>query len=80
MVPDLPHTEEEPGERSWDDPAFEQRHAVLARGYGMQAHQVRRTAEFEPAFAAALAHDGPALIHLCLDDRDISPFAAEAKV
>ena len=54
--------------------------AVLARGYGMQAHQVRRTAEFEPAFAAALAHDGPALIHLCLDDRDISPFAAEAKV
>ena len=30
--------------------------------------------------AGALAHDGPALIHLTLDERDISPFAGEYRV
>ena len=54
--------------------------AAVARGYGMPAWQVSRTDEFAPAFREALAHPGPALIHLLLDDRDISPFSADYKV
>jgi len=54
--------------------------AALARAYGMPAWTVAATAEFGPAFRDALAHDGPALIHLKLDERDISPFAAEQAV
>lgn len=54
--------------------------AALARAYGMPAWTVKATDEFGPAFEAALAHDGPALVHLVLDDRDISPFAAEQAV
>lgn len=54
MVPDLPHTEEEPGERSWDDPAFEQRHAVLARGYG------HRPDPEDPALVQAM----PIVLHI----------------
>lgn len=54
--------------------------AAVAKGYGAGAWKVTKTADFAPAFAEALAHDGPALVHLCLDDRDISPFSAEAKV
>ena len=50
--------------------------AALAEGYGMSAFPVHSTAEFEPALKAALAVDGPALIHLHLDQRDISPFSA----
>jgi len=41
--------------------------AALARAYGWNASKVESTAEFEPAFAAALAADGPTLIHLRLD-------------
>ena len=48
--------------------------AALAEGYGMSAFSVTRTSEFEPALKAALAIDGPALLHLHLDLRDISPF------
>jgi acetolactate synthase-1/2/3 large subunit len=44
--------------------------ATLARGYGCAAWTVRETAEFAPAFRAALAHDGPALIHVLTDIRD----------
>jgi len=54
--------------------------AALARAYGMPAWRVDATDQFSSAFAEALAHDGPALIHLVLDDRDISPFAAEQAV
>lgn len=54
--------------------------AAVARAYGMPAWTVEATDAFGPAFAAALAHDGPALIHLKLDDRDISPFASEQSV
>ena len=54
--------------------------AAVARGYGVPAWTVARSAEFAPAFREALAAPGPALIHLLLDDRDISPFAQDAKV
>lgn len=54
--------------------------AALARAYGMPAWTVSETDAFGPAFAEALAHDGPALLHLKLDERDISPFAAEQSV
>ncbi len=40
----------------------------------MPAWKVERTAEFGPAFDAALEHDGPALIHLKTDIRDISAY------
>lgn len=54
--------------------------ADLARAYGVKAWRIEATEEFSGAFAEALAHDGPALIHLVLDERDISPFAAEQSV
>ncbi len=41
--------------------------AALARAYGWNAMTVRETADFEPAFAAALSAEGPTLIHLHLD-------------
>lgn len=46
--------------------------ATVARGYGAAAFTVNKTEEFGDAFDAALAHDGPALIHARLDVRDIS--------
>ena len=49
--------------------------AALARSCGAAAWTVRRTADFAPAFDAALAEEGPALIHLALDIRDISATA-----
>src|SRR5690606_26572246 len=54
-------------------PAF----AAVGRCYGAFAATVDRTADFAPAFAAALAHEGPALLHLKLDSRDVSPFSAD---
>jgi acetolactate synthase-1/2/3 large subunit len=41
--------------------------AALARAYGWQASLVAASAEFEPAFAAALNASGPTLLHLQLD-------------
>jgi acetolactate synthase-1/2/3 large subunit len=46
--------------------------AAVARGYGAAAFTVSATAEFPEAFAAALKHDGPALVHVRTDVRDIS--------
>ncbi|MCI1191383.1 thiamine pyrophosphate-binding protein [Calidifontimicrobium sp. SYSU G02091] len=40
---------------------------ALARAYGWHAARVERTAEFEPAFAQALAAGRPTLLHLKLD-------------
>jgi acetolactate synthase-1/2/3 large subunit len=56
-----------------DSPDF----AKLAESYGAAAWTVKATAEWRPAFAAALAHDGPALIHLHMDARDIAPYGGE---
>ena len=41
--------------------------ALLAKAYGFAAETVRETAQFEPAFAAALARTEPTLLHLVLD-------------
>jgi len=54
--------------------------AALARAAGVASWRVEATSEFAEAFKAALAHDGPALVHLVLDERDISPFQAEQAV
>jgi len=53
--------------------------AALAEGYGMTGLPVLETSQFEPALDAAMAVDGPALIHLRLDIRDISPFVPEGE-
>ena len=58
-----------------ESPDFE----AVGRAYGLHASRVRETGEFAGAFAAALAHPGPALIHLKLDERDISPFTGQSQ-
>ncbi len=47
--------------------------AALARAHGIPGATVRRTEEFEPAFEAALAADGPALIELVLPADTVLP-------
>jgi acetolactate synthase-1/2/3 large subunit len=46
--------------------------AAVVRGYGVAAFTVEKTEEFADAFAKALAHPGPALVHVKTDLRDIS--------
>ena len=46
---------------------FNPNFVMLARAYGFEAALVRETAEFEPAFAAALARENSTLLHLKLD-------------
>ena len=58
-----------------ESPDFE----AVGRAYGLHSSRVRETGEFAGAFAAALAHPGPALIHLELDERDISPFTGASQ-
>ena len=61
------HQEREyPGRVSGSD-LFNPDFAALARAYGWQAQRVDTTADFEPAFVAALAADRPTLIHVKLD-------------
>jgi acetolactate synthase-1/2/3 large subunit len=47
--------------------------AALARAYGWRAATVEATAQFEPAFAEALASGEPALIHVRLPVETITP-------
>jgi acetolactate synthase I/II/III large subunit len=47
--------------------------AALARAYGAHGETVRRTEEFEPAFARALAADRPTVIELVIDPQAITP-------
>jgi len=48
--------------------------ADVARAYGCAAWTVERSEDFATALRGAMAHAGPALIHLITDDRDIAPF------
>ncbi|MDA1099509.1 MAG: thiamine pyrophosphate-binding protein [Proteobacteria bacterium] len=48
--------------------------ADVARAYGCAAWTVERSEDFAAALRGAMAHAGPALIHLITDDRDIAPF------
>ena len=66
------HQEREyPGRVSGSDLHANPDFAALAVAYGWRSSFVDATAAFEPAFAAALAADGPTLIHLKLDS-DVS--------
>lgn len=49
---------------------------ALARAYGAEASRAIRTEDFATQFDQMLAHDGPALLHLITDQRDIAPYAA----
>ena len=61
------HQEREyPGRVSGSD-LFNPDFAALAVAYGWTAERVETTAEFEPAFARALANGTPTLLHLRLD-------------
>ena len=61
------HQEREyPGRVSGSD-LFNPDFAALAKAYGFESSTVRETAEFEPAFAAALESGKPTLLHLLLD-------------
>jgi acetolactate synthase-1/2/3 large subunit len=72
------HQEREyPGRVSGSD-LFNPDFAALARAYGWNAHRVDDTAAFEPTFAAALASDGPTLIHTKLNVDVISTRATLA--
>lgn len=53
---------------------------AVAEAYGVPAWRVARTEEFPAAFAAALERDGPALLHLLTDQRDIVPSGPEDDV
>jgi len=46
--------------------------AAAARAWGVEAWSVMETAQFAPALDAALAHGGPALIHVKTDLRDLA--------
>jgi len=50
--------------------------AAMARAMGVAAWRIEKTADFAPAFAVAQKHDGPRLLHLITDLRDIVPFEA----
>ncbi len=50
--------------------------AAVARAYGAASWRIEQTDEFLPAMREALAYDGPALLHLITDRRDIAPFGA----
>ena len=53
--------------------------AKLADGYGMASFTVDKTSDFEDALRCAMDHQSPALIHLKLDLRDVSPYAGSAR-
>jgi len=46
--------------------------AAAARAWGAEAWSVDKTEQFAPALDAALAHGGPALIHVKTDLRDLA--------
>lgn len=61
------HQEREyPGRVSGSD-LFNPDFAALARAYGWRAERIEATAQFEPAFAAALDSGQPTLLHVKLD-------------
>ena len=53
--------------------------AMLGRGYGIPAHTVKTTDEFPGALAAVMEHKGPAMIHILLDIRDVSPYSGSTR-
>ncbi|MFQ5984957.1 MAG: thiamine pyrophosphate-dependent enzyme [Alphaproteobacteria bacterium] len=71
----LMHQHQRGGKEGWygtelTSPDF----AALGRAFGVPAWSVARTADVAEALDGALAHDGPSLIHVKTDIRDISAF------
>jgi acetolactate synthase-1/2/3 large subunit len=54
--------------------------AALARAYGAEGETVTRTADFAPAFARALATEGPSLLELKIDPEAITPTATLSQI
>ena len=54
--------------------------AAMARAMGAHGATVRATSEFAPALDAALATDGPALLHLIQDPEAITPVRSLTKI
>ena len=54
--------------------------AGVARAYGVPAWRIERSADFAAALDDALSVDGPALLHLLTDQRDIVPGDSESDV
>ena len=54
--------------------------AAYARAFGAAAWTVTETAGFAPAFEAALAHAGPALVHVLTDPEAITPTTTLSKI
>jgi thiamine pyrophosphate-dependent acetolactate synthase large subunit-like protein len=52
---------------------------MLAKGFGIPGFTVERTEEFGEALQRMLAVQGPALMHLKLDARDVSPFSGSER-
>ncbi len=50
---------------------------AVARAYGVPAWRVERSAEFPAVLQAAMDGDGPSLLHLVTDQRDIVPGGPE---
>jgi acetolactate synthase-1/2/3 large subunit len=53
---------------------------AVARAYGVPGWRVEHSADFATALQAAMASDGPALLHLITDQRDIVPGRPEGDV
>jgi acetolactate synthase-1/2/3 large subunit len=52
----------------------------IAHAYGVPGWRIERSAEFPAALASALSVDGPSLLHLLTDQRDIVPGGPEDDV
>lgn len=53
--------------------------AAIGRGFGMPAWTVSKTEEFAGALEEMMAVDGPAMLHLLQDMRDVSPYSGSAR-
>lgn len=51
----------------------------LGEGYGMASFSVTKTDEFAGALKGAMEHDGPAMIHIHNDLRDVTPFSKSVR-
>ena len=53
--------------------------SALGKGFGMPSWKVAKTEEFPAALEEMMAVDGPAMLHILQDPRDVSPFSGSAR-
>jgi acetolactate synthase I/II/III large subunit len=53
--------------------------AAIGRGFGMPTWTVSKTEEFADALKEMMAVDGPAMLHILQDLRDVSPYSGSAR-